>query len=67
MIGYARQFGLTLEDVGKQLGKIFYYFNGQRYPESVVVNEYRNLVAAMRTDLIKLSTAPTADNHTDNE
>ena len=65
MIGYARQFGLTLEDMGKQPGEVFYYFNGQRYSESVVVNEYRNLVATMRTDLIKLSTAPTADNHTD--
>lgn len=65
MIGYARQFGLTLEDMGKQPGEIFYYFNGQRYPEVVVVNEYRNLVAAMRKDLIKLSTAPTANKHTD--
>ncbi len=65
MIGYARQFGLTLEDMGKQPGEIFYYFNGQRYPESVVVNEYRNFVAAMRKDLLKLSAAPTADKHTD--
>jgi len=64
MIGYARQFGLTLEDIGKQPGEIFYYFDGQRYPESLVVNEYRNLVAAMRADLVKLSAAPTADQHT---
>lgn len=65
MLGYVQQFGLTLEDMGKQPGEIYYYFNGQRYPESVVVAEYRNLVAAMRGDLVKLSGAPTADNHTD--
>jgi len=64
MLGYARQFGLTLEDIGKQPGEIFYYFDGQRYPEYLVVNEYRNLVAAMRADLVKLSAAPTADQHT---
>lgn len=64
MLGYAQQFGLTLEDVEKQPGEVFYYFNGQRYQESVVVDEYRNLVAAMRADLLKLSSAPTADNHT---
>ncbi|KJH70322.1 flavin monoamine oxidase family protein [Aliterella atlantica] len=64
MLGLAQQFGLTLEDVEKQPGEVFYYFNGQRYPESVVVDEYRNLVAAMRADLLKLSSAPTADNHT---
>ena len=65
MLGYARQFGLTLEKVPKQPGEIFYYFNGQHYPESVVVDEYRNFVAAMRVDLLNLSPAPTADKHTD--
>ncbi len=64
MLGYAQQFGLTLEDVEKQPGEVFYYFNGQRYQESVIVDEYRNLVAAMRADLLKLSNSPTADNHT---
>jgi len=64
MLGYARQFKLTLEDVKKQPGEIFYYFNGQRYPESIIVDEYRNFVAAMRADLRTLSKAPTADNHT---
>lgn len=65
MLGYAREFGLTLEDVEKQPGEIFYYFDGQRYSEAVVVDEYRNFVAAMRADLLKISAAPTADNHTD--
>ncbi|MBW4638830.1 MAG: FAD-dependent oxidoreductase [Gloeocapsa sp. UFS-A4-WI-NPMV-4B04] len=65
MLGYAREFGLTLEDVEKQPGEIFYYFDGQRYSEAVVVDEYRNFVATMRADLLKISAAPTADNHTD--
>lgn len=65
LIGYARQFKLQLEDVTKQPGEIFYYFNGQRYPESAVVDEFRNFVAAMRADLRTLSQAPSADNHTD--
>jgi hypothetical protein len=65
MLGYAREFGLTLEDVEKQPGEIFYYFDGQRYSEAVVVDEYRNFVAAMRADLLKISAAPTADKHTD--
>lgn len=64
MLGYAQQFGLALEDVEKQPGEIFYYFDGQRYPESVVVDEYRNLVAAMQADIRTLSGAPTADTHT---
>lgn len=67
MIGYAREFGLALEDVEKQPGEIFYYFNGQRYSEAVVVDEYRNFVATMRADLLKISAAPTADKHTDTD
>nr|WP_290225931.1 FAD-dependent oxidoreductase [Trichocoleus desertorum] len=63
LIGYAREFGLTLEDVTKQPGEVFYYFNGQRYPESVVVDEFRALVAAMRVDLRTLSSEPSADSH----
>lgn len=63
LIGYAREFGLTLEDAAKQPGEIFYYFNGQRYPESVVVDEFRVLVSAMQADLRTLSAEPSADSH----
>ncbi|MBD1864673.1 MULTISPECIES: FAD-dependent oxidoreductase [Trichocoleus] len=65
LIGYAREFGLTLEDVNKQPGEVFYYFNGQRYPESVVVDEFRALVSAMQADLRTLSGEPSADSHTE--
>ncbi|UQA55807.1 flavin monoamine oxidase family protein [Polyangium aurulentum] len=61
MIGYAQEFGLALEDVEKLPGEIFYHFYGQRWPESAIVDEYRDLVAAMQDDLQTSSGAPTAD------
>ena len=65
MLGYAKAFKLKLEDVEKQPGEVFYFFNGQRFGEAAVVDEYRGLVAAMRDDLRTLSNEPTADDHTD--
>jgi monoamine oxidase len=65
LLGYAKQFNLALEDVGKQPGEVFYFFDGQHYPEAAVVDEYRALVAAMRDDLRQLSNEPTADQHSD--
>jgi monoamine oxidase len=64
MIAYAREFGLTLEDVGKLPGDIFYHFDGVCVPEAKVVEEFRAFVPAMRKDLRTLSKQPTADNHT---
>jgi monoamine oxidase len=55
MLGYAKAFKLTLEDVEKQPGEVFYFFNGQRFSEVEVVDEYRTLVAAMHDDLRTLS------------
>jgi monoamine oxidase len=63
MIAYAREFGLTLEDVGKQPGEVFYHFDGVRVPEATVVEEFRAFVPAMRKDLRTISAEPTADNH----
>src|SRR4030095_1159800 len=63
MIGYARQFGLTLEDVAKGHEEVFYYFSGQHHSESEVVDEFRALVDAMRDDLRTVGT-PTADSFT---
>lgn len=63
MLGYAQRFNLAKEDVIKPPGEVFYYFNGQHFPESVVVDEYREFVAAMRIDLRLLSGTVTADNH----
>lgn len=65
MLGYAQAFKLPKEDVIKPPGEVFYYFGGQRYPESVVVDEYRALVGAMRPDVRALSSAPSADAYTE--
>src|SRR5262249_4350440 len=63
--GYAKRFKLELEDVDKEApGEVFYFFNGQRFPESTVVEEFRDLVSAMRDDLRTVG-KPTADSHTD--
>ena len=64
MLGYARRFGLSLEDVSKVPGEVSYYFGGRHVPESVVVDEFREFVAAMRTDLRRLSSEVTALSHT---
>jgi monoamine oxidase len=54
-------FGLTLEDYNKQPGEEFYFFDGQRYSEAQVVEQYRVFVDAMVDDLRRLSSGPTAD------
>jgi monoamine oxidase len=64
LLGYIHEFKLAVEDVDKQPGEVFYYFNGEHYPESLVVDEYRALVPALNSDLRKLSNEPTAANHT---
>jgi monoamine oxidase len=56
--------GLTLEDYNKQPGEEFFFFDGVRYSEAQVVEEYRALVAAMGQDLQRLSNGPTADAYT---
>ncbi len=64
MIRYAKEFRLTLEDVGKMPGDVFYHFEGQLVPESKVVDEFRAFVPAMQADLRRLSNEPTADSWT---
>jgi monoamine oxidase len=64
MLGYAQEFNLAKENVIKVPGEVFYYFGGQHYPESVVVDEYRAFVDDMRPDLQALSGAPSADLYT---
>jgi monoamine oxidase len=63
MLGYARRFGLALEDVSKEPGEVFYHFGGRLHPESAVVDEFRAFVSAMRPDLRASSGAPTAFAH----
>jgi monoamine oxidase len=65
LLGYAKRFNLALEDAEKEPpGEVFYFFNEQHFPESVVVDEFRDLVAAMRDDLRTVG-KPTADSHTE--
>lgn len=64
ILGYAKRFGLTLEDVRKESGEVFYYFCGQRYTEAAIVDEFREFVSVMRTDLHRLSREVTATSHT---
>jgi monoamine oxidase len=65
LLGYAKRFNLALEDVEKEPpGEVFYFFNKQLFPESAVVDEFRELVAAMRDDLRTVG-QPTADSHSD--
>lgn len=64
MLGYAKRFGLQLEDVNKEPGEVFYYFSGQRHTETAVVEEFRDFVSVIRTDLHRLSREVTATDHT---
>jgi monoamine oxidase len=61
--GYAKELGLRLEDVTKPARETFYMFDGQRIPESTMVDEYRALVDGMRDDLRQIG-APTAQSFT---
>lgn len=67
MLGYAQRFKLATEDLSKEEGEVFYFVDGQLHPESVVVDEYRQIVPAMRADLQTSSGAPTADEHTEGD
>lgn len=64
MLGWAREFGLALEDVNKEPGEVTYFLDGVPIPESKVVDEFRALVPAMKADLRTLSGEPTAASHT---
>jgi monoamine oxidase len=65
MLGYAKTFGLAREDVTKVPGEVTYFFDGGYVHESVIVEEFRAFVPAMRRDLQASSGAPTAETHND--
>jgi monoamine oxidase len=65
MLGYAQRFKLPVEDLSKEQGEVFYFVDGRLYPEAAVVDEYRQLVPAMRADIKTTSGAPTAESHTE--
>ncbi|GMV38994.1 MAG: hypothetical protein AMXMBFR64_07100 [Myxococcales bacterium] len=54
LIGYAKGLGLTLEDVAKAPGDVFYHVGGAKRTEAEVVAEWRELVGRARPDLKKL-------------
>lgn len=56
MLGYARMFGLQLEDFSMLPGSTYYHFDGRRYSDADVVEEFRGFVAAMREDLALIGT-----------
>lgn len=64
MLGYARAFGLTLEDASLFPGQRYFDFGGQRYTEAQVLEEFQGFSASIRQDLETLS-YPTADRHTE--
>lgn len=67
MLGYAQEFGLAKEDLGKQWlpGETKWFFNGQHVSDAQVVDEFRLLVDAMRGDLTQLSGEVSASAFTD--
>lgn len=64
MLAYANEFNLLKEDLGKAPGEKRFFVGGQHFSEAQVVDEYRQLVPAMRADLQTSSGAPTARSHT---
>ncbi|MFZ5443996.1 MAG: flavin monoamine oxidase family protein [Myxococcota bacterium] len=64
MLAYANEFGLLKEDLGKAPGEKRFFVGGQHYTEAQIVDEYRQLVPAMRADLQTCSASPTARSHT---
>jgi monoamine oxidase len=67
MKAYAQRFDLALEDVEKEWlpGGDTFFVNGERVPETAVVDEFRDLVDAIRPDLTKLSSEVTAHSFTE--
>ncbi|MEZ4322508.1 MAG: FAD-dependent oxidoreductase [Myxococcota bacterium] len=68
MLGYATELGLVKEDVLKTPGDTLYWVDGQLHDESVVVDEYRDFVEAMRDDLGTMSAqGPLPDAYSDGD
>jgi monoamine oxidase len=63
MIGYAREFGLTLESYVKKRGHEAFWFFGRAWSDEDVVEEFRAVVAAMQEDLHAISGAASFDTH----
>ena len=67
LLGYAQEFGLAREDLAKEPGETFYHFYGALYGEAEVVDEMRVLAGRMHDDVHRLSAAPDAFSHTEDD
>lgn len=67
MKNYAVEFGLATEDLNKAAadGDWIWHLDGQYIPEPVLVDEFRDLMDIMRSDLSQLSAEVTADSFTE--
>jgi monoamine oxidase len=63
MLAYARQFGLTLESYVKKRGEESFWFFGRAWSDEEVVDEFREVVAAMKGDLHAISGSATFNSH----
>ena len=63
VLAYANEFGLALESYVKKRGEERFWFFGRAWSDEEVVDEFREVVAAMQPDLHALSGSPTAANH----
>jgi monoamine oxidase len=59
MLGYVNAFKLPREDMGKVPGEVTYFFRGQRYDESEVVEQFRVFSKRAAAD-VKAAGEPTA-------
>ena len=66
MLGYAREFGLQLEDVTQFPGSAYRMFGSQQYSDAQLLEEYRGFEEEIRADLGSLS-FPTADRHNEDD
>jgi monoamine oxidase len=63
LLGYARRFGLTLEDMHQQPGQSLFYFRHQTYDRAALTAEYQAFLTSIQADLAALSARPTAQRH----
>ena len=63
MLRYANEFDLTLESYVKKRGEERFWFHGRAWSDEDVVDEFREVVAAMQDDLHAISGSATAASH----
>ena len=64
MLAYANEFGLARESYVKKRGDETYYFLGQRWSETEIVDQFRQVVGNMKSDLRTISGSATFFSHT---